>query len=133
MKVAEAERRHVAVVGEPEGVLDMEVDAQRRERSDAFEEVEAEPLCGEEEVAEIQADADRGMADGFDLRSKLLRPDRVGSARVWPSTTTARKRAVVGGGVLVRFGYAGRTPSVTLTVFELPLRVTSTLTTSDGL
>src|SRR3954451_20614798 len=44
------------------------------------------------------------------------------------------ERAVVGGrGLLVRCGYAGRTPSVTLTVFVLPFRVTLTLTTSDGL
>ena len=38
-----------------------------------------------------------------------------------------------GEGLLVRCGYAGRTPSVTLTVFVLPFRVTLTLTTSDGL
>ena len=38
-----------------------------------------------------------------------------------------------GEGLQVRCGYAGRTPSVTLTVFVLPFRVTLTLTTSDGL
>ena len=72
MEIAVAELGALALAEDAEHIVQVEVVDDGRQARHAFEVVEAEPLRRQEEMAEVEADPDRGVVDRLHLTCELV-------------------------------------------------------------